>query len=181
MAKFITDNVNVTFSYLNKPDDKFGADTANFNVTVEMTPELEAQIKAQVKELGAKKVNGVWENDEGKRMVKFKNRIMVRDGVTAFPCVDSQNQPTKKVAMGGDVVRLLLSPALISRDSSLSIYLDGVQIIQKNSQFGGDGVGFGAVDGGFTDATPTMPDAEAPTTDEDEAPVAAADDDDLPF
>lgn len=182
MSKFITDKLTVNFAYLNKPDDKFGADTANFNVTVAMSESLQEQIKTAVKSTGAKKVNGVWENDKGEKLIKFKNRIMVRDGLQAFPCVDSQNNATRQTASGGDVVRLLLAPALIKRDNSLSIYLDGVQIIEKNSNFGGGGVGFDAVDGGWSDNGQAFPDAEeatAPITDDED--VVAADDDDLPF
>ena len=181
MSKFITPKLTVSFAYLNKPDDKFGADTANFNITVPMTPELTEQVKAAVKETGAKKVNGVWENDEGVKQIKFKNRILVKDGVTSFPCVDSKNNSTNKTASSGDVVRLLLSPAFISRDSSLSIYLDGVQIIEKNSKFGG-GTGFDAVEGGFVDGEEGSAfDANEEPDFDDNPVVAAEDDDDLPF
>jgi hypothetical protein len=176
MSKFVTDKVTVNFAYLHKPDDKFGADAANFNITVPLTNDIEEKIKAQVKSTGAKKVNGVYEKD-GEKFIKFKNRVLVRDGAKQFPCVDSQNRPTKLTASGGDVVRLLLSPVLIKRDNSLSIYLDGVQIIEKNSTFGGSGIGFDAVDGGFTDDSPkaaAVPDTPAPIADEDG-------DDDLPF
>lgn len=182
MAKFITPNLNVSFAHLMKPDDKFGADTANFNITVAMDDELGSLIKAAVRETGAKKVNGVWENDEGVKQIKFKNRIMVKDGQTTFPCVDSQNQPTRQFAAGGDVVRLLLSPSLIKRDNSLSIYLDGVQIIEKNSTFGNGsgGTGFEAVEGGFTDgSTPTNDFESSIMEEEDVAPAEGSDD--LPF
>jgi hypothetical protein len=176
MSKFVTDNVTVNFAYLNKPDDKFGADAANFNVTVPVDKSIEEKIKAAVKATGAKKVNGVYEKD-GQKFIKFKNRILVRDGAKSFPCVDSQNKPTSATASGGDVVRLLLSPVLIKRDNSLSIYLDGVQIIEKNSQFGGGGVSFDAVDGGFTADEPV---AQVMPAEQDH--VAEEDgDDDLPF
>ena len=179
MSKFVTDKVTVNFAYLNKPDDKFGADAANFNVTVPLTDSLAEQVKAAVKSTGAKKVNGVYEKD-GEKFIKFKNRILVRDGAKSFPCVDSQNKATNATASGGDVVRLLLSPCLIKRDNSLSIYLDGVQIIEKNSTFGGGGVGFDAVDGGFEDSSPVAQPVEEPET--DPAPIADEDgDDDLPF
>jgi|13_taG_2_1085334.scaffolds.fasta_scaffold00176_23 hypothetical protein len=186
MSKFITDKMTVTFAYLNKPDDKFGADTANFNVTVPLTDAIGAQIKEAVKATGAKKVNGVYEDKEGNKQIKFKNRILVRDGARSFPCVDSQNQATNATASGGDVVRLLLSPSLIKRDNSLSVYLDGVQIIEKNSSFGGGGSsGFDVVEGGFTGdvAQPVEVAAEETETfDATEAPVATEDgDDDLPF
>lgn len=175
MSKFVTENVTVTFAYLNKPDDKFGADAANFNVSVPMTESIQKQVKEAVTRTGAKKVNGVYEKD-GEKFIKFKNRILVRDGAKSFPCVDSQNKPTSATASGGDVVRLLLSPVLIKRDNSLSIYLDGVQIIEKNSTYGGGGVSFDAVEGGFTSTDPV-----AQTIPEVDEEVADEDGDDLPF
>ncbi len=180
MSKFITDRVTVDFAWLNKPDTKFGEDTANFNLSIEIDENTQEQLKSAVKKLGATKLNGVWEKD-GKRMVKFKNRILVKNGATSFPCVDSQNKPTQMTASGGDVVRLLLSPKVISRDNSLSVYLEGVQIIEKNSDYGGGGAGFDAVDGAWTDDAPKAAPVSEP------APAAQPDveneelDDDLPF
>ncbi len=185
MAKFVTEKLTLGFSTLHKPDDKFGEDSANFNVSVDITPELQAQVKAAVQQTGAKKVNGVWENDEGVKRIKFKNRIMVKNGATKFPCVDSQNKPTDVTAASGDVVRLLLSPCLIKRDNSMSIYLDGVQIIEKNSTFGGGaGGGFDVVEGGYTaDAAPAAPAADTAfdVAEEPDVPAADTGDDDLPF
>ena len=184
MSKFITESTAVTFAYLNKPDDKFGADTANFNITLPLTPELQAQVKEAVTRLGAKKVNGVYEDKEGNKQIKFKNRILVRDGARQFPCVDSQNKPTQQTASGGDVVKVLVSPSLIKRDNSMSIYLDGVQIIEKNSTFGGGGIGFDVVDGGFEDDGAAAPsfEADAPEATPEPPVVATEDgDDDLPF
>lgn len=182
MSKILTDVITVSFANLHKPDDKFGADSANFNVTVPMTDELQAQIKKAVASTGAKKVNGVYEKD-GERFIKFKNRIAVKDGATSFPCVDSQNKATSVTAAGGDDVRLLLSPRLLKRDSSMSIYLDGVQIINKNSQFGGGaGGGFDVVEGGFVgDASPSTGFEEETAPDAPAAPVSDEDADDLPF
>ncbi len=182
MSKILTDVITVSFANLHKPDDKFGADSANFNVTVPMTDELQAQIKKAVASTGAKKVNGVYEKD-GEKFIKFKNRIAVKDGATSFACVDSQNKPTTVTAAGGDDVRLLVSPRLLKRDNSMSIYLDGVQIINKNSQFGGGGGGgFDVVEGGFVGDTAPASGFEAPAAPAPAAPaVDEEDNDDLPF
>ena len=45
---------------------------------------------------------------------------------------------------GGDRVKLRLSPAVLTRDQSLSFYLNGVQIIEKNVM---DAGGFEPTDG----------------------------------
>jgi hypothetical protein len=186
MNKIMTNTVTVSFANLHKPDDKFGADSANFNVTIPLTDDIAEELKKAVASSGAKKVNGVYEKD-GNKFIKFKNRIAVKDGAQVFPCVDSRNQPTRATAAGGDEVRLLLSPRLISRDGSLSVYLDGVQIIAKNSMFGvgGGAANFDVVDGGYTDDSPPVP--EAASFEEPEKSTAAATaeppigDDDLPF
>lgn len=184
MSKILTETVTVSFANLHKPDDKFGADSANFNVTIPMNESLQAQIKKAVASTGAKKVNGVYEKD-GEKFIKFKNRILVKDGAQTFPCVDSQNKPTTVTAAGGDDVRLLVSPRLIKRDNSLSIYLDGVQIINKNSQFGGGGGGgFDVVEGGFVAEAAPSTGFEAPAAPAvTETPDVADEDgdDDLPF
>jgi hypothetical protein len=182
MSKFVTEKITVSFAYLNKPDDKFGADAANFNVTVPLDPKLSDQIKSAVSSTGAKKVNGVYEKD-GEKFIKFKNRILVRDGARSFPCVDSKNNPTTVTASGGDVVRLLLSPSLIKRDNSLSVYLDGVQIIEKNSKYGVGSLSFDEVEGGFVQDDANKFNSEENATEENETPVVADEDgdDDLPF
>lgn len=185
MSKFITPRSTVTFAYLNKPDDKFGEDTANFNVTVEMNDELAVLIKKAAETAGAKKVNGVSEYN-GVKTVKFKNRYMVKEGRKVFPCVDAATNPTKATAAGGDVVILAVTPKLISRDNSLSIYLDGVQIIEKNSEYGTGqaGAGFTATEGYTADEEP-MASVEAAafedTSDPDVTPVIDTESDDLPF
>ncbi|MBT61126.1 MAG: hypothetical protein CMA63_06225 [Euryarchaeota archaeon] len=182
MSKFVTEKMTVSFAYLNKPDDKFGADAANFNITVPLESKLSDQIKSSVSKTGAKKVNGVYEKD-GEKFIKFKNRILVRDGVRSFPCVDSKNNPTTVTASGGDVVRLLLSPSLIKRDNSLSVYLDGVQIIEKNSMYGTGNLGFDEVEGGFVQEEGSKFEPENNATEENQNDVVADEDgdDDLPF
>ncbi len=182
MSKILTDVITVSFANLHKPDDRFGAESAAFKASVVMDDDLAAQIKKAVASTGAKKVNGVWEKD-GIKKITFSNRPLVRDGKTSFPCVDSQNQPTTVTAAGGDDVRLLLSPRLLKRDNSMSIYLDGVQIINKNSQFGGaGGGGFDVVEGGFVGDTAPASGFEAPAAPAPAAPAVDEDDsDDLPF
>ena len=178
--KFTTDSVNVVWSHLHKPDTKFG--NPNYNITVELTPELESAIKDAASKAGfgkISKVNGVGNREDGK-VLKVKNSQACKDGQTgAFGCVDAKAKSTKAVPFGGDVVRLKLVPCLLERDNSLSIYLDGCQIIEKHErEETGDG-GFGVVEGGFDGA-----DAEAPVvkeTVESEAVVAEDDDADLPF
>ena len=177
---FITDNVSVTWSHLHKPDTKFG--NPNYNITVSLTDDLQQKITDAAAAAGfgkISKINGIGNREEGK-VLKVKNAQYCKDnpGATAFPCVDAAAKPTKAVPFGGDVVRLKLVPCLLERDNSMSIYLDGCQIIEKQEREEGTG-GFGVVDGGFDGA-----DAEAPEvkeTIESEAVVAEDADADLPF
>tara|TARA_R110001606_G_scaffold393860_1_gene564226 strand:- start:2818 stop:3378 length:561 start_codon:yes stop_codon:yes gene_type:complete len=186
MSKFITPKCTVTFAYLNKPDDKFGEDTANFNVSVEMTDELASLVKKAANDLGAKKVNGVSEYN-GVKTIKFKNRYMVKEGIPSFPCVDATTKPTKATAASGDVVILAVSPRKISRDDSLSIYLDGVQIVEKNSAYGTGqaNAGFAVQEGGYAteDTVSSAGSAFEPSHEETSTQATEVNDtsDDLPF
>lgn len=172
---FITDNVDVTWAFLHKADVAFG--NANHNITVAVTPELQAMID----NLGAtngwnpSKTNGMKNNKEGQMVLKVKNSQRAKNGETGpFPCVDANAQSTKAVAFGGDVVRLRLVPALLERDNSMSLYLEGVQIIEKQEYEGGARNGFGAVEGGFDGADAAAPEVKetAATASEEIKPEA---------
>ena len=120
-----------------------------------------------LKKSGAKKINGMYEKD-GVKTFKAKSRVHIEAG--KFPCVDSTAQATDAVAFGGDKVRLRLAPAIVARDNSLSLYLNGIQIVEKNSNNVTGGSGFDAVDGGFVGTAASS----APKVEESE-------DEDLPF
>lgn len=123
---FITGDVTVKWSHLLKPDDKFG--NPNHSITVEVTPALKAKLNAALKELGAKKINGLKDDT-----IKFKNVLKIRDGINRFPVVDAATKETDVIPMSEDIVRVKVTPALVSRDNSISFYLDAVQLIKKNS------------------------------------------------
>ena len=153
---FVTPNATVTWAHLHKPDVKFG--NPNHNITVELTEELSNLINDAAKKCNfskVSKVNGVSERD-GVKLLKVKNSQFAKDnpGTPTFPCFDSQNTKTTDTPFGGDVVRLRLVPALLERDNSMSLYLDGVQIIEKNEQSSAAG-GFDKVEGGYVAETAT--------------------------
>ena len=114
---FVTGNVTVKWSHLMTPDDKFG--NPNHSVTVELTTDLQKQLQSAVKELGGKKINGLKEAD-GTKTIKFKNVIKAREGVKTFPVLGPDTKPTETIPFGSDVVRVKVTPALISRDNSVS-------------------------------------------------------------
>ena len=94
MSKFVTDRLTVNFAYLNKPDDKFGADTANFNVTVPLEDSLSAQIKDAVSKTGAKKVNGVYEKD-GQKFIKSRTASSSETGPGSSPALTRRTMPPR--------------------------------------------------------------------------------------
>ena len=145
----ITPVVEVKWSNLIKPDTMFGDGSANHNITVVLTPELEGILMTIAKDNGPKKINGTYEKD-GLRTVKFKSKSYVGKG--SFPCQDSTGSYTDVVPFGSDTVRLKLAPALVVKGAakSMSFYLNGVQIVQKNSNDPTSKVnGFDAVEGGY--------------------------------
>lgn len=166
LPDFVTETLEVKWSNLLKPDTAFGEASANHNITVVMDKALEKQLTELLKKSGAKKINGMYEKD-GVKTFKAKSRVHLEAG--KFPCVDANASATDAVAFGGDKVRLRLAPAIVSRDNSLSLYLNGIQIIEKNNN--GGGAGFSAVDGGFVGAAATK----------SSAPVEETEDDDMPF
>ena len=179
---FVTESVDVTWAYLHKADIAFG--NANHNITVVITPELDAMLTDTASANGwtPSKTNGIKNNKEGQRVLKVKNSQRAKNGeMGAFPCVDANAASTNAVAFGGDIVRLRLVPALLDRDNSMSLYLEGVQIIEKQEYEGGARNGFGAVEGGYDGSTAAAPQVEetAATTSEDIVPEAGAAD--LPF
>ena len=147
---FVTGNVTVKWSHLMTPDDKFG--NPNHSVTVELTTDLQKQLQSAVKELGGKKINGLKEAD-GTKTIKFKNVIKAREGVKSFPVIGPDTKPTETIPFGSDVVRVKVTPALISRDNSVSFYMESIQLIERNYQ-GGSSSEFSAVSTGSDEDVP---------------------------
>jgi hypothetical protein len=73
-----------------------------------------------------------------------------------FPCRDASANKTDVIPFGGDKVRLRVAPAVLTRDNSMSLYLNGCQIIEKNNMGGGDAGGFDATEGFVDNSTPTV-------------------------
>lgn len=160
---FMTEIVDCKWSNLSKPDVEFGEASSNHNITILVDAELDKKLKDVLKKSGAKKINGLRDKD-GVVTLKAKTKSHIDKG--AFPCFDSQAQPSTVVAMGGDKVRLRLQPVVLSRDQSLSLYLNGVQIVKKGEYSGSSSGGFTSVDGGFIANAPTVK-QEVATTDID--------------
>jgi hypothetical protein len=170
LPPLVTETLEVKWSNLLKPDTNFGENSANHNITVVADKGLQKTLAELLKKSGAKKLNGMVEK-EGIKYVKFKSKNHI-DKVK-FPCVDALAKETDVVAFGGDKVRLKLQPMVLSRDNSLSLYLNGVQIIEKNNTGSGSGNGFAPVEGGFVS---TAANKSASTTETEEVT-----DDDIPF
>ena len=141
---FTTETVNVVWSHLHAPDDKFGEDSSNHNITIEINDDLATVLDGIKAKANATKINGMRVDDEGRNLLKVKSKAFVKKSVHTFPCRDAETKRTDAVPFGGDTVRLRLSPAVLSRDNSLSFYLNGCQIITKEVR---DTGGFEATDG----------------------------------
>lgn len=171
ISPFSTHTLDCVWSHLHAPDVKFGEDSANHSITVLVDKELQKKLDEIVKESGATKINGMRTNDEGQVLLKAKSKTMIKKGVDVFPCRDASANRTDAVPFGGDKVRLRLAPALLSRDNSMSVYLNGVQIIEKNSAGLNENGGFEATDG-FDGSEYKAPESTSSDGDQD---------DDLPF
>lgn len=131
ITAFTTDTLEVVWSHLHAPDDKFGEDSANHNITVLVDEPLQAKLDELIKTHNASKINGLRTNEEGQTLLKAKSKAFVKKQVHTFPCRDASAKRTDAVPFGGDMVRLRLAPAVLSRDNSISVYLNGCQIIEK--------------------------------------------------
>tara|TARA_R110002012_G_scaffold185500_1_gene352066 strand:- start:37 stop:543 length:507 start_codon:yes stop_codon:yes gene_type:complete len=132
---FNTETLNVQWSHLHRPDDKFGADAANHNITVVVDDELQMKLEDLKQEHGSDKINGLRTNDDGVTLLKVKTKLFVKDNIEAFPCRDASDDETNAIPFGGDKVRLRLKPAILTRDGSMSLYLNGCQIIEKGEGY----------------------------------------------
>lgn len=155
---FTTDTVLVQWGHLHQPDDKFGADSANHNISVVVDKTLQKKLDSLLKESGATKINGMRVTPDGDTVLKAKSKTMVKKGEKTFPCRDATVSKTDALPFGGDTVRLRLAPVILTRDGSMSLFLNGVQIIEKNSgDFDSNG-GFESTEGftapGETDDIP---------------------------
>jgi hypothetical protein len=143
-SAFTTETLDVVWSHLHAPDDKFGADSSNHNITILVDEGLQRHLDEIVNDTGATKINGMRVDDEGRTLLKVKSKTFVKKEIRTFPCRDAQAKKTDAVPFGGDKVKLRLAPAVLTRDQSLSVYLNGVQIIEKNVM---DTCGFEPTDG----------------------------------
>jgi hypothetical protein len=146
LSAFTTDTADVIWAHLHAPDEKFGADSSNHNISVVVDDQLQMKLDELLKETGATKINGLRTNDEGIKILKAKSKSFTKKGVHVFPCRDAGANQTDAVPFGGDKVRLRLAPAVLTRDGSLSLYLNGCQIIEKGS-YDGMGGGFEPTEG----------------------------------
>ena len=151
---FTTDTLEVQWSHLHQPDDKFGADSANHNISVLVDKKLQKTLDKLLKESGATKINGMRTDDDGRVILKAKSKTLVKKGEKTFPCRDASAAKTDSLPFGGDTVRLRLAPAVLTRDGSMSLYLNGCQIIDKQSAEYASTGGFEVTEG-YTNPTDT--------------------------
>ena len=182
----------ISWSHLHKPDTKFG-NPGNYNVSIEVTPEIEQQLKDAISASGFGKVNGIngiskdktirdggtGAERSGCTVLKVKTNCKDGDSGAYGKIYDAKTKKTEAVPFGGDRVRLSVTPCLVERDGKVSFYLNGCQIIEKfDKDDATGGGGFEVVEDGFDGSG-----YEAP-----KAPVSAGaeeaveeDDSDLPF
>ena len=168
---FVTEDLEVRWSHLHKPDNKFGLDSANHNITVVLDDETKQYMDDVAKELGCTKINSMRDEDDGTTTLKSKTKIFVRKEVHVFPCVDASAKPTAATPYGGDRVKLKLTPVVIERDNSLSMFLNGVQIIEKAER---------DTTGGF-EATDGFDGSDFKATTQETTVTTDVGDEDLPF
>jgi hypothetical protein len=176
-ATFITGTLDVQWAFLHKVDDKFGK-PGNHNITVVVDDNLQSQLDKLKTEHNATKINGMRTTDDGVTVIKAKSSSYSKKGQEIFPCYDANAQKTEAVAFGGDKVKLKLTPMIIDRDSSMSLFLSGVQIIDKKPYE--DTGGFEKTEG-FDGSDYKAPVVESTAAVEEAVDTEEITDSDLPF
>ena len=179
-STMVLKNLTVKYSHITKPDLEYNS---GHSVMVEWTKELEDMFKEIVKQSGVTKINGLKKEVDGKLKscqlkdkpgyATFKNALYSSDGVERFPDVfDKNGDRTMDDPWGGDVVNLSVRPKVwdISGTESISVYLNQVQIEEKNS---GESFTFERIEKEVTFAQDAKKAAEQESESDD--------DDDLPF
>lgn len=142
-GSMVLENLTVKYSHITKPDLEYNS---GHSVMVEWTKELQKMFDEIVKQSGVDKINGLKKEVDGKlkscqlkdkpEYVTFKNALYSSDGVERFPDVfDKNGSRTMEDPWGGDVVNLSVRPKVwdISGTQSISVYLNQIQIEEKNS------------------------------------------------
>lgn len=170
-VRFVSPDVMVKYSDLLKPD--VYKNSASHKVQVLINDEFMTLLQEKADEVGATKINGLRETDEG-TVGSFKCRLYTKDGIDTFPEVyDSQGQKTKTVPFGGATVRLALSSYVLD-DNTVSFMLNKIQVIDLGRDEASLGGGFDAVEGGFVTSNVVTETTE-------EVPAGTPASDDIPF
>lgn len=128
---FITPPVEVFWSSLQTPDTKFG--NPNHSVTVIVDNGLNVMLTDAMKQLQGKKINSLREFDN-KKLMKFKNSLICKNGTKEFPVLGVDRQPSTTIPFRSDLVRVKVTPVLLHRDNSVSFYLKEIQLIERRYQ-----------------------------------------------
>ena len=179
---FTTNVGRAQYPWLNTPDSAFGGEPKyKTNLIVDDGRELEQLCKELAeKEFGPKASRSRMpfdiDEDTGECVVKVKSKY-----APAFFDATGQEIFGAQIPklFGGSVLRVggWASPYSVSGTNGVSLQLTRVQIINpvSSSSGGGDGSGFGSVEGGFTAADVMEETTEGPTDEVQQEAATSAD------
>lgn len=131
---FNIEDVETRFTHLDRADDKFG--NPNHSVTLFIDADLATKLQSK-----AEVVNGLKEDESSPTgyTLKVKSTKAVRKGMAKFPRVDAEGNATQESIWGGDVVTVRVTPCVLALNGSLSVYMEGIKLIEKRTESGGGG------------------------------------------
>jgi len=187
-VKLMTPVGRAAYAWLSKPDAKFNPDKPSYKLTLILDegPEADA-LEKKIIEAGkqAAEKDGVKlkknfgipikrydDDDEDKRKDEFKDKVRFSFKSPKKPLqVDSKKNPLPAsiFVASGDDVRASISVAAWSSPlgSGLSVYLNGVQLVAKNSTGGGSSDDFDEIEDGYVASSNEGESAES-SEDEDD-------------
>ena len=167
LNKQMIENVTVVYSHLDEPDAKFGA--PKHSVTVAIGEEWVNDLRSTS---GVTTINGLKQDDDGNWTIKLSSKKAIKRGLSRFPRVDADKQPSDDTVWSRDTVSVRVQPVVLSLNGSLSCYLEGVMLIEKAERDGGSAAD---AEWGFDGSAPTV------ETGFEEEDVPAETDDSIPF
>jgi hypothetical protein len=187
-VKLMTPIGRAAYAWLNQPDAKFNPDKPSYKLTLVLDEGPEAdELEKKIIEAGrqAAEKDGVKlkknfgipikrfdDDDEDKRKPEFEGKVRFSFKSPKKPLqVDAKKValPKNIFVASGDDVRASISVAAWSSPlgSGLSVYLNGVQLIAKNSTGGGSSDDFDEYEGGYSAPATTESESAEDSEDED--------------
>ncbi len=125
----------VNWAVLDKPDPgPTNTPKANHQITMVVSPEMEAELAALCKEIGGnnKGIHGMKTKTDGTVVITAKSYKYTKDNIQKFGSIKYDDtvanpQPVRR----GDTVTILVSPGVLTTNNKVALYLKSVEVHEQ--------------------------------------------------